>query len=62
MVLKIPVLQVLTVLEKIDDWAFDMFELSEVTSNRPLSTLAFTLIKRSGISACLKLDEVKLFR
>ncbi len=55
-------LQVLAVLSHIDDWAFDSFELASVTEGRPLTTLAFTLIKRSGIMDCLKLDEGKLAR
>ncbi len=46
----------------IDDWAFDSFELADVTDGRPLSTLAFALFKRTGISARLQLDESKLAR
>ena len=45
-----------------DEWAFDMFEFADVTGQRPLSTLGFAIIKRSGIMSCLKLDEGKLAR
>ncbi|GAX85340.1 hypothetical protein CEUSTIGMA_g12757.t1 [Chlamydomonas eustigma] len=49
-------------LSRMDDWAFDSFELATATGNRPLSTLAFALIKRSGITLRLRLEERKLAR
>ena len=54
--------QVLHVLSQVDEWAFDSFELARVTEGRPLSTLGFALIRRSGITAKLRLDEGKLAR
>ncbi len=54
--------QVLRVMSTVDDWTFDVFELAAVTNGRPLSTLAFALIKRSGISKRLRLDESRLTR
>jgi len=38
--------KVLAVLAKIDDWQFDSFELNDVTSGRPLSTLGFAIMTR----------------
>ena len=38
--------KVLAVLAKIDDWQFDSFELNEVTSGRPLSTLGFAIMTK----------------
>ena len=49
-------------LSQVDEWAFDSFELARVTEGRPLSTLGFALIRRSGIMAKLRLDEGKLAR
>ena len=49
-------------LAHMDEWAFDMFEFADVTCQRPLSTLGFAIIKRSGIMSSLKLDEGKLAR
>ena len=49
-------------LSQVDEWAFDSFELARVTEGRPLSTLGFALIRRSGITAKLRLDEGKLAR
>ena len=55
-------LQVNSVLAQIGEWTFDTFRLADVTSNRPLSTLSFALIKQSGILTTLKLDEARLAR
>ena len=52
----------LRVLSQVDEWAFDSFQLARVTEGRPLSTLGFALIRRSGIMAKLHLDEGKLAR
>ncbi|GAX76185.1 hypothetical protein CEUSTIGMA_g3629.t1 [Chlamydomonas eustigma] len=49
-----------TVLSGVDNWAFNMFDLDELTGHRPLSTLAFALLKKGGIVSSLKLDEPKL--
>lgn len=54
--------QISCCLSRIDDWAFDMFELDELTQHRPLSTLAFALLHRSGIIGGLRLEENKLAR
>ena len=57
-----PPTQVSVMLSHADDWAFDMFQFSELTGNRPLSTLAFHLLKQSGIISCLRLTEDRLGR
>ena len=49
-------------LSKVDDWQFDSFELERATNGRPLSVLAFALIKNAGLSTVLNLDERKLAR
>jgi hypothetical protein len=49
-------------LSRVDEWTYDIFQLSEATGGRPLSTLAFFLIKRMGVSRVMQLDEVKLAR
>ena len=54
--------QVLSALSDVDEWTFDSFALSEATGGRPLSTLAFSLFKTSGIIEALNLDEGKLAR
>lgn len=59
---KSPSEPVMTVLEKIDDWHFDAFELDEVTGGRPLSTLAFALFTRYQLIAKYQINEVKLAR
>ena len=57
-----PFPQLLSALSRVDEWTYDMFELNLVSSGRPLSTLAFALLKRSGIVGLLMLDEAKLAR
>ena len=57
-----PFPQVLSALSRVDEWTYDMFELSEASGGRPLSMLAFALFKRSGIVSLLMLDEPKLAR
>lgn len=42
--------KLLTVLEKVDSWAFDAFEFSEAAEGRPLSILGFFLFKRFDVS------------
>ena len=54
--------QVSAILSKADEWAFDSFELAEATDNRPLSTMAFFLCKRAGLSKALCINEAKLAR
>ena len=54
--------QVLAKLTHLDDWTFNTFRLAELTNGKPLSTLAFAVLKQSGIVSCLKLDEHKLAR
>jgi hypothetical protein len=46
----------------VDDWTFDSFALSDATDGKPLSTLAFSLFKTSGVIEALHLDETKLSR
>ena len=49
-------------LTRMDNWTFNTFELNDVTGRRPLSTLAFLLMRQSGIITSLKLEEAKLTR
>ncbi len=53
-------LQVASLLQNVDAWTFNMFALDEATDCRPLSTIAFYLLKREGIVSTLLLDEHKL--
>ncbi|GAX85226.1 hypothetical protein CEUSTIGMA_g12646.t1 [Chlamydomonas eustigma] len=46
----------------VDEWAFDSYELCEATADRPLSTLGFFLLKRSGVIEILQLPEGRLTR
>ena len=55
-------MQVLSKLARISNWTFDSFRLAELTGGKPLSTLAFAVLKQSGIVSCLKLNEHKLAR
>jgi hypothetical protein len=54
--------QVFSVLSRTGEWTFDSFELEQASGGRSLSTLAFALIKRTGIATVLKLNEGKLAR
>ena len=55
-------IQIQTLLSHVGDWTFNMFELAEATNNRPLSILGFFVLKTSGITDCLMLDETKMAR
>ena len=61
-IMSLHALQVNRCLSAMDEWTFDMFELSEVTNSRPLSTLSYALLHRLGIVAGLRLNEQKLAR
>jgi hypothetical protein len=37
-------------LARVDDWQFDSFALAEASEGRPLSTLAFFLMQRNGLT------------
>ena len=54
--------QVMASLASLDDWAFDMFGFTEVSGGRPLSTMAFAVLRRTGLISCLGLDEHRLAR
>ena len=45
-----------------DSWCFDAFELSEATSGRPLSTMAFYLLHTNGLLKHCRIDGRKLAR
>ena len=49
-------------LASLDDWAFDMFGFTEVSGGRPLSTMAFAVLRRTSLISCLGLDEHRLAR
>lgn len=55
-------LQLVVVLKKIDDWQFDAFELERASNGRPLSCLAFHLMKRMELIKKLNLSETRLAR
>ena len=54
--------QVLTVLQKIDDWQFDAFKLNEVSGGRPLSLLSYALLKHHGLVDTFKMDDHRLVK
>eukprot|EP00798_Chlamydomonas_sp_ICE-L_P016317 gene16317-22506_t len=60
--IKEPPSELSRVLEKMDDWQFDIFELQRATNGRPLSVMAFTLFKRAEIISRFGLNEQKLIR
>ncbi|GFH17868.1 PDEase domain-containing protein, partial [Haematococcus lacustris] len=45
-----------------EGWSFDAFELSEVSGGRPLSTLAFALLRRMHLIQHFQLREGRLAR
>ncbi|GFH09652.1 phosphodiesterase [Haematococcus lacustris] len=45
-----------------DGWLFDAFQLAEVSQGRPLSTLAFALLRRMHLIAHFQLSEARLAR
>ena len=47
---------------KLDEWQFDSFELQRLSDGRPLSCLAFHLMKKMDIIKHFHLDEAKLAR
>jgi len=54
----VPVLE--RVLARAQEWDFNVFELEEVSQGNPLSTLAFFLLKQSGLTRAFELDESRL--
>ena len=56
------ILQLSKALGSIDAWQFDSFELEEASIGRPLSCLAFHLMKKMNIVKHFQLDEIKLTR
>lgn len=57
-----PYVQLSRVLAGADEWRFDAFKLDEVSNGRPLSCMAFYLIKRMGLIQAVNLNETKLAR
>jgi cAMP-specific phosphodiesterase 4/high affinity cAMP-specific and IBMX-insensitive 3',5'-cyclic phosphodiesterase 8 len=55
-------LQLNILLEKVDEWQYDMFALEEVTQSHALSVLGFALLKRTETYQKFKMDEFKLAR
>ncbi len=49
-------------MESVDEWQFNAFKLERASDGKPLSCLAFFLIKRMGLMSSFKLDESKLAR
>ena len=47
---------------KLDEWQFDSFDLQRLSDGRPLSCLAFHLMKKMDIIKHFHLDEAKLAR
>jgi hypothetical protein len=50
-------LQLDAVLARVDEWQFDAFKLAAAADNRPLSVLAFYLLKRSGLVARVSAEQ-----
>ncbi|WIA11311.1 hypothetical protein OEZ85_011434 [Tetradesmus obliquus] len=57
-----PTLELEALLARVEDWQFDSFKLAAVSGNRPLSVLAFFLLKRSNLVKRCGLDEGRLAR
>ena len=55
-------MQLLKSLNKISEWQYDAFELEEVSNGRPLSCLAFYIMKKMDLVRWFHLDEHKLAR
>lgn len=55
-------LQVERVLQTADQWQFDAFELAAATGGRPLSALAFYVLKTSGLVSCLSIHASTMAR
>ena len=49
LIMKPPTDHVLSVLAEMDDWKFDSFKLNEVTNGRPLSTVAFAILRKCDL-------------
>ena len=54
--------QLLQVLGGLNEWQFDSFKLDEVSNGRPLSCLAFYLLKSSSLISSFRLKEARLAR
>ncbi len=52
--------QLARALGSVDEWTFDAFQFEAASDGRPLSCLAFFLIKRMGLVTRFGLDEPKL--
>ncbi len=58
----LPYLQLALSLGGVDEWQFDSFNLEEASGGRPLSCLAFFLMKRMDLVEHFHLSETKLAR
>ena len=54
------IIQLTAVLAGVDDWQFDAFRLEAASGGRPLSCLAFFLMKRTEMVERFHLEETKL--
>ena len=54
--------QLSRVLARVDEWQFDSFALERASGGRPLSLLAFLLVRRVDLVGRFGLDEPKLVR
>lgn len=54
--------QLASALAKVDEWQYDAFNLASVSFGKPLSCLAFFLMKRMELIKKFDLNEVKLAR
>ena len=55
-------LQLASVLDLADNWQFDYFKLEEASGGRPLSCIAFFLMKRTQLVSMFRLNETRLAR
>jgi hypothetical protein len=54
--------RVASVLEHVDSWQFDVFELFEATGGRPLTFLLFFLLEKRKLTDVFKIDRSKLIK
>jgi cAMP-specific phosphodiesterase 4 len=54
--------QVDAMLENVEDWDFNMFQLAELTKGRPLFFIAYSLFNRYDLIRKFSIDETKLKR
>eukprot|EP01116_Phalansterium_solitarium_P017504 TRINITY_DN4328_c0_g1_i1.p1 TRINITY_DN4328_c0_g1~~TRINITY_DN4328_c0_g1_i1.p1 ORF type:complete len:758 (+),score=285.67 TRINITY_DN4328_c0_g1_i1:3227-5500(+) len=54
--------QVDILLEKVDDWDFDIFQVAELTNNRPLFFVAYSLFQQHDLMRAFQIDDNNMRR